>query len=68
MQGNEQTTMQEDDNREADLQEREWSAGAVTSFTKDWDNEADAIYDNWKEHYHGRHHPCPREKRNARTA
>jgi hypothetical protein len=37
---------------DAEAQERDWGAGAVTSFTKDWENEEDAIYDNWREHYH----------------
>ena len=36
----------------ADAQEEDWAAAAVTSFAKDWDNDEDAIYDNWKEHYH----------------
>lgn len=38
--------------RNADEQEQDWAAAAVTSFAKDWDNDEDAIYDNWKEHYH----------------
>jgi hypothetical protein len=33
-------------------QEQDWSAGSVMSFAKDWDNNEDAIYDNWQEHYH----------------
>ncbi len=37
---------------EALAQERDWAAGSVTSFGKDWDNEADAVYDNWQAHYH----------------
>jgi hypothetical protein len=37
---------------EAEGEEQEWSAGAVTSFVKDWDNEQDAVYDDWKERYH----------------
>jgi hypothetical protein len=37
---------------QAEGEEQEWAAGAVTSFAKDWDNEQDAIYDNWKERYH----------------
>jgi hypothetical protein len=37
---------------EVEGQEQDWGAGAVTSFAKDWDNEQDAIYDNWKERYH----------------
>lgn len=36
---------------EAEGEEQEWGAAAVTSFAKDWDNEQDAIYDNWKERY-----------------
>ena len=38
--------------KEAEAQEQEWNAGAVTGFAKDWDNEQDAIYDTWREHYH----------------
>jgi hypothetical protein len=38
--------------REALVQERDWAAVAEQSFAKDWDNEEDAIYDNWREHYH----------------
>jgi hypothetical protein len=38
--------------KEAEVQDREWSAGAATSFAKDWENEQDAIYDNWREYYH----------------
>jgi hypothetical protein len=37
---------------EAEDEEQGWGSGAVTSFTKDWDNEQDAIYDDWKERYH----------------
>jgi hypothetical protein len=37
---------------EALAQERDWVAAAETSFVKDWDNDDDAIYDNWREHYH----------------
>ena len=32
--------------------DKEWSKLAITSFTKDWENEKDAIYDAWREHYH----------------
>ena len=38
--------------QDAEAQEREWSAGAVTSFANDWENDQDAVYDNWREHYH----------------
>jgi hypothetical protein len=37
--------------RDALAQEQDWAA-AEQSFAKDWDNEDDAIYDNWREHYH----------------
>ena len=37
---------------EGESEEQDWGAGAVASFAKDWDNEQDAIYDNWKERYH----------------
>lgn len=43
---------QEDAAREDLIHERDWAAVAAPSFTKDWDNEEDAIYDNWREHYH----------------
>jgi hypothetical protein len=39
---------------EALAHERDWAALAEQSFAKDWDNEEDAIYDNWREHYHVR--------------
>jgi hypothetical protein len=32
--------------------DKEWSKLAITGFAKDWDNEKDAIYDDWKRHYH----------------
>jgi hypothetical protein len=43
---------QEAGTREALADERDWAAAAEQSFAKDWDNEDDAIYDNWREHYH----------------
>jgi len=33
------------------LEEMDWMALGLAEFQKDWDNEDDAIYDNWKEHY-----------------
>jgi len=33
-------------------QERDWHKASIASFAKDWDNNEDAIYDNWQEHYH----------------
>jgi hypothetical protein len=38
--------------QEAEAQERDWATGASTSFATDWENDEDAIYDNWREHYH----------------
>jgi hypothetical protein len=40
--------------RDALTPERDWAAAAAQSFAQDWDNEDDAIYDNWREHYHVR--------------
>lgn len=34
------------------LEEKEWLKLAVASFAKDWENEKDSIYDNWRERYH----------------
>jgi len=28
-----------------------WTALGLSSFERDWDNDEDAIYDNWREHY-----------------
>jgi hypothetical protein len=33
-------------------QEGDWHRASLASFAKDWDNDEDAIYDNWQEHYH----------------
>jgi hypothetical protein len=32
--------------------EKEWSKLAITSFTIDWENEKDAVYDDWRKYYH----------------
>ena len=37
---------------DAERLEQDWASGAIASFAKDWDNESDAIYDDWREHYH----------------
>jgi hypothetical protein len=37
---------------EEEAEEQRWGEAAAMSFAKDWDNEQDAIYDNWREHYH----------------
>jgi hypothetical protein len=33
-------------------EERGWVEASAMSFAKDWDNELDAVYDHWREHYH----------------
>jgi len=33
------------------LENIEWMRLGLRSFQQDWDNEEDAIYDNWREHY-----------------
>ncbi len=38
--------------KEEEAKEQDWGAAALSSFAKDWENEQDAIYDNWREHYH----------------
>jgi hypothetical protein len=43
---------QEQTVREAEAEEQDWAAGAAKAFARDWDNSEDAIYDNWREHYH----------------
>ena len=36
---------------DAEMLESDWASGAIASFAKDWDNESDAIYDDWRKHY-----------------
>ncbi|MEZ4728663.1 MAG: hypothetical protein R3E79_16130 [Caldilineaceae bacterium] len=31
--------------------EVDWQELSLSAFEKDWDNEEDAIYDNWRTHY-----------------
>lgn len=38
--------------KEEQQKEQEWSELAVSSFSEDWENEKDAIYDNWQGYYH----------------
>ena len=45
---------QETATQDALAQEQGWAALTEQSFANDWDNEDDAIYDNWREHYHVR--------------
>jgi len=42
------------DTIEPEADEQDWASGALLSFAQDWDNPEDAIYDNWREHYHER--------------
>jgi len=35
----------------AEAEEQGWDEGAAMSFAKDWDNEQDAVYVHWREHY-----------------
>ena len=37
--------------RSDEEREREWARVASAAFSKDWDNESDAVYDNWRERY-----------------
>lgn len=34
-------------------EEVDWQELSLAAFEKDWDNEEDAIYDNWRTHYGG---------------
>jgi hypothetical protein len=43
---------QEETHRDAEAEERDWAHASARSFAREWDNPEDAIYDNWKEHYH----------------
>ncbi len=38
--------------KDKNTEDRQWGALSNNSFTKDWDNDKDSIYDNWKEEYH----------------
>ena len=33
-------------------QEHDWHGASLASFASDWDNDQDAIYDDWQERYH----------------
>lgn len=39
-------------NIEEKQKEEDWAKLSISSFAEDWDNEKDAVYDNWREHYH----------------
>ncbi len=32
-------------------EEKDWQALGLSAFEVDWDNDEDAIYDNWRTHY-----------------
>ena len=32
-------------------EEKDWQALGLSAFGADWDNDEDAIYDNWRTHY-----------------
>ena len=34
-----------------DSEDADWTNASMASFAADWDNEEDAIYDNWEDHY-----------------
>lgn len=36
---------------ESQLSDPDWHSMSLASFTKDWDNSEDAIYDDWRELY-----------------
>lgn len=31
---------------------KQWDSLAISGFAEDWENEKDAIYDNWEKYYH----------------
>ncbi len=33
------------------MEEIDWNELGLASFQRDWDNDDDAIYDHWREHY-----------------
>ena len=37
---------------DATIQERDWQTASIASFVKDWENDEDAIYNDWRKHYH----------------
>ena len=38
--------------QDTSTQDQDWQRASVASFADDWDNEQDAVYDNWQQHYH----------------
>lgn len=39
------------DSEDGDAERKQWSMLSLDAFARVWDNEADAVYDNWKELY-----------------
>ena len=40
---------------------KQWDSLAISGFAEDWENEKDAIYDNWEKHCHGKNQNCHRK-------
>ena len=44
--------------------ELDWACIPTASFTEDWDNDQDAVYDDWRERY-GVRERCPATRRST---
>ena len=38
--------------REEEQRDNHWGSLAISGFAEDWENQKDAIYDNWEKYYH----------------
>lgn len=38
--------------REEEQRDKQWGSLATSGFAEDWENQKDAIYDNWEKYYH----------------
>lgn len=38
--------------REEEQRDKHWGSLAISGFAEDWENQKDAIYDNWEKYYH----------------
>ena len=38
--------------REEEQRYKQWDSLAISGFAEDWENQKDAIYDNWEKYYH----------------
>ena len=38
--------------REEEQRDNHWGSLAISEFAEDWENQKDAIYDNWENYYH----------------